>query len=501
MKINRLFLSGAIGCALAFQPPACGAEPVYLTLADSISMALERDESIDSAEAQREATEHAFKAARRSKGPTVSWSSQAYKIGGRNYESANDVHDAYGDPHTVTGTTVIGHLMNDPDYPVVSEQTSTVGSYAYHNTFSNSWNLTVPLYTGGQLEGQIDTARYQLNRADLNTENTRQQVRYNVAEAYANVIYRKNLALTAQEAVEKGNTQLELIRAQFEEGAVAEADLLMIKVNIANYEQSLVSANAAVEVAKANLAAAVGLPQDSDVEPTDTFSYEPYHRTLPECENYALEHRPDGLAADYDIKAAEAQKTSAAAGYRPQVSVVGSQSITGNSPFRSERSNAWSLGLSMNWNVFDNGVTTEKVRQAEATVETYEAAKRKIKKNILLETRSAYVRMKAAETNIATTKIAVKQAEDSYAIAQVRYEEGVDALLVVTDAQEKLIQARANYQTALYEYNLNRSVLEKAMGVPVKFDAKRYRELTLAGASANRAEREAGLYQEEAAGK
>ena len=71
MKINRLFLAGAIGCALAFQPLACGAEPVRLTLADSIHMALESDESIESAEAQREASEHAFHAARRSHGPPL----------------------------------------------------------------------------------------------------------------------------------------------------------------------------------------------------------------------------------------------------------------------------------------------------------------------------------------------------------------------------------------------------------------------------------------------
>ena len=493
MKINRLVLSGVIGCILAFQSMTCGAEPVRLTLADSINMALASDEGIESAEAQREASEHALKAARRSKGPTVNWSSQAYKIGGRDYEALNDAYDAYGSPHTVTETTVVGYVLNRPDLPVVSEQTGTVGSYAYHNTFANSWSLTVPLYTGGHLEGQIDEARYQLNRADLDTENTRQEVRYNVAEAYANVIYRENLALVAQEAVDKGNTQLELINAMFEEGAVAEADLLMMKVNIANYQQALVSANADVEIAKATLATAVGLPQDSDIEPMDMFSYEPYHKTLPECESYALEHRPDGLAAEYDIKTAEAQKTSAAAGYRPQVSVVGSQSIASNRPFRSERNNAWSLGLSLSWNVFDNGVTAENVRQAEATANAYEAAKRKIRKSILLETRSAYVQMKAAETNIATTRMAVQEAEDSYTIAQVRYEEGVEGLLPVTDAQDKLAQARSNYQTALYEYNLSRSRLEKAMGVPVKFDAKRYRELTAAGASANRAEQEASV--------
>ena len=75
--------------------------------------------------------------------------------------------------------------------------------------------------------------------------------------------------------------------------------------------------------------------------------------------------------------------------------------------------------------------------------------------------------MKTAEDNIKAAAAAVKQAEESYTIAQVRYEEGVDILLSVADAQEKLTQARSNYSTALYQYNLYRATLEKAMGIPV----------------------------------
>jgi hypothetical protein len=95
--------------------------------------------------------------------------------------------------------------------------------------------------------------------------------------------------------------------------------------------------------------------------------------------------------------------------------------------------------------------------------------------------------MKTAEENIHAAAAAVKQAEESYMIAQVRYEEGVDILLSVTDAQEKLTQARSNYSTALYQYNLYRATLEKAMGVPVGFDAALYAEAERKGAAANSA--------------
>ncbi len=82
--------------------------------------------------------------------------------------------------------------------------------------------------------------------------------------------------------------------------------------------------------------------------------------------------------------------------------------------------------------------------------------------------------MKAAKTNIQSTHAAVSLAEESYEIAKVRYEEGVDILLTVTDAQEKLTRAQSNYYTALYQYNLYRATLEKAMGVPVGLDVPAY---------------------------
>ena len=56
------------------------------------------------------------------------------------------------------------------------------------------------------------------------------------------------------------------------------------------------------------------------------------------------------------------------------------------------------------------------------------------------------------------------KAKENLSIAQARYEEGVDILLNLTDAQEKLIRAGTNYYTALYEYNLGKARLENAIG-------------------------------------
>lgn len=491
-------MEAALGqAAMAVAEPAALPEelplegPVRLSLAESIGLALDTDETIEAAEASRKAARWDLSAARRAKGPSITWNSQAYRIGGRNYRSARMSHAKYGNPHRET--VPVGYVMGQ--IPVLATQ--TVGSYGYSNTFANSWGLSIPLYTGGQLENQIALNRYRLNQADLTVENQRQQTRYKAAEAYANLVHRENLARIAREAVNMADMQLRFISDQFSEGAVAKADVLLMEVRRYNYRQNLVNAESAAEVARSTLARVVGLPRGTVVEPTDAFTYEPYPRDLAECEDYALANRPDGLAAEYAVKAAEAKKEAAKAGYRPQIKGVAGQSIASNEPFRSERSNSWEAGISLSWSLFDNGVTRANVGSAKAAIEQYEAEARRVKKNIVLETSSAYTEMKAAEANIREAAASVAKAEESYMIAQVRYEEGVDILLSVADAQERLTQARSNYSTALYQYNLYRAALEKAMGMPVGFDAAVYDEAAQMGASADKALEQAEKFLQE----
>ena len=124
----------------------------------------------------------------------------------------------------------------------------------------------------------------------------------------------------------------------------------------------------------------------------------------------------------------------------------------------------------MSWSVFDNNVTNAAVKESEATVRRLESVAKQTRESIELEVRKAYNSLIAAEKNIQTTMVAVAQAEEDYSISQIKYNEGVGTNLEVMDAQEKLTEARTNYYTALYNYNVSKAQLDKAMGIPVDVD-------------------------------
>jgi len=277
-----------------------------------------------------------------------------------------------------------------------------------------------------------------------------------------------------QDSVNTLKVHLDNVNAQYRVGTVAKSDVLYSQVQLANAQQTLVNAQNTYDLAMARLNNIIGLPTDTILDIHDQLKYTKYEMSLDECTAYALDNRPDGLAADYAVKVAKAAVDTAKASYRPTVNAQVVRNMSGSSGFKDDYTDQWTAGVSANWNVFDNGQTSANVNQAKAALLKAEEVSKQTKEAIELEVRQQYLNMIAAEKNIHTTSVAVTQAEEEYKIAQVRYSAGVDTNLSVMSAEEKLNTARTYYYQALYQYNNSKAALEKAMGVPVDVYGSRY---------------------------
>ena len=453
------------GALLSLLIPATGsAETRTITFEEAVGLALENNRYIEQSAEDREAARWNLSAIRRSSGLRFSWSAQANRIGGRYY------HGLRSQRYQIYGMT-----PEQRDYYGISN----ISNYPlYQSENYNSFSLSMPLYTGGRLENQRKSARYALNSADLNLENTKQQIKWQTAQAFYRALqYRDNIAVQ-QEAINLLNEHLRTVQIQYEVGTVAMSDVLATNVQLANNQQNLNRAQGNYENALAELNNLMGLPADTDIIIADEQDYiGGYDKTEAECLKYALEHRPDGISAMYTVKQAEASAESAKSGFRPNVSAVIQGSMTGEGAFKADQTRErWAAGIQLNWDIFDNKVTAAQVQQAKAEVRKAESQARQTIEQIQLEIREAYTNLKIAEKNIGVTFAAVKQAEEQYLIAQVRYEEGVDTNLTVMDAQEKLTEARTNYFAAVYGFHTSKYQLEKAMGVPIGIDAAIYAE-------------------------
>ena len=438
------------------------AETLKLNLDEAVNFALKNNRTIEQSADDREAAKWYLSAARRSFGPTFSWSSTANKIGGRYYNSWRENRSRYD--HL---PDEFKSYYNLADYP----------KYESENT--NSLNLSMPLYSGGRLESQKKSAEFNLNSADLILENTRQEIKYQTTQAFYQVLRYSDLMNVRQEEMKNLSEHLQTVQTQYEIGTVAMSDVLATNVQLANSQQNYNSAQINYENAVANLNNLIGLPVDTNLIVDDELQYSPFDRDENYCLEYALKHRPDGIAADYSVKSSEETVNQAKAGSRPNISAVVSGSIVGEGAFKADHSSGqerWAAGLQMSWNIFDNNVTSANVNRAKVLQKKAESQAQQQLERIQLEVHNAYVALRISEQNVKLSEETIKQAQEQYLIARVRYEEGVDTNLNVMDSQEKLTQARTNYSSALYSYYTSRAQLEKAMGIPIEIDAEIYKQ-------------------------
>ncbi len=456
---KKILQIGVMLSAFFFAPAISSAETKSLTFEEAVQLALENNRLIEQREEDREAAKWNLSAARRSSGPRLSWSSSANRIGGRYYHGARAQR----------------YQLYDVPKDVLREHGITTLPPLYQSENSNTVNLSIPLYTGGQLENRRKAARYGLNSADLTLEDSKQRVKWQTAQAFYQALqYRENIEVQ-QEAINLLNEHLRTVKIQYEVGTVAMSDVLATNVQLANSQQAYNTAQANYENALAELNNIIGLPTNTDLILVDNDYYDEFTTSETECLEYALAHRPDGKAAVYAVKQAEATVDSTKSGFRPTVSAIVQGSIAGEGAFKADHtSERWAAGLQLNWDIFDNHVTSAQVQQAKANQRKAESQARQQIETIRLEIREAYNNLKVAEKNILVTSDAVKQAEEQFLIAKVRYEEGVDTNLTVMDAQEKLTNARTNYYNAIFRHDTSLAQLEKAMGIPIGIDAAVY---------------------------
>ena len=351
--------------------------------------------------------------------------------------------------------------------PVYGGGNQVIGYHRTANSHTNTVSISVPIYTGGRLEGAIDQAKKNLDYYQYGMSSSYQTTRDNAEKGYYDVLQAANTVNLDKETVDRLDEHLKNTQAQFAVGVVAKADVLRSQVELVNAQQTLTQAENSYEVAVSSLNNVIGLPTATRLNLSQGLEYKPNDYTLDNCVTYAMANRPEIHQAEASVGMAKAAQKIANAGSLPQLS-LGASNEWSNDTFPGQDRDNWALGVTLTQNIWDYGVNAAKVREAKANVVKAQESYRQISDQVRLAVRTSYLSMREAEKRIKTTEVAVAQAEEDYRIAQLRYRAGVGTNTDVMDASVALTTAKNNYIQALYDYNTSTALLEQSMGVPVE---------------------------------
>ena len=430
-KLTKRFLLLSAALTMALSQSAFAGETVAMNLDDAMLRAFRTNPTVSIAQYELDSAHASYNAARQSRGISITASHQTKRYG------------------------------NDDAVEVNGNWTKGIG-----NKHSNGLTASLPIFTGGKLSGQIQKAKANFKYNEIGVQRTYNEMRSTVTSGYFDMLQADNMQKLSAESVTRLEDHLKNVQAQYDVGVVAKADVLRSQVELADAKQDLIKAENQYQLAEASLNRIVGLPMDTNLKLDNILVYTAYDRTMEDCLAYAAEHRPELEQAKQNVEAYKGALKVARSGHMPQVAASASQSWSDTNWPGDENGN-WGVGVSVEMNVFDTGVTLSKIHGAEADLKNAEETYRDTVDSVNLDVRNNYLSLREAEKRIGNTKLAVEQADEDYRIAQLRYMSGVGTNTDVLDAQVALTKVKTNYTQALYDYNTSKTALETSIGVPM----------------------------------
>lgn len=330
--------------------------------------------------------------------------------------------------------------------------------------------LQYPLYTGGRIEAQVALAEANLKGAEATLERQKQQIIFDVRQAYLRLLLALSGVETADRGVAQATENLRVARARVAAGASPRFDEIQAEVAMANARQTLVRARNGVALTTQGLNVLLGLPLTTALALRDAFVVEPVRTALDRLIAAALETRPELTELRARQAAAQAAIQLAESGAKPTVAINGAATYNNTTGlFAGQAGTAsWSITLAATLNLYDGGLTRERVREAQLRLEQLKIAEAQQRQAIELEVRQAVLNLEAAREELAGADALVAQANEALRIAFVRFQSGVGTNLEVISAQASASQAESSKAQALFTYNLARASLERAVGGTVQ---------------------------------
>ena len=309
--------------------------------------------------------------------------------------------------------------------------------------------------------GAINTAKaegYRLNAARFSYRSARDLIVLVAANLYLE-------AVAAGARVDAARAQLETARALHNQaldlktaGTVAGIDVLRAEVRVSLEQQRTTAATNASEKAKLQLARMIGLPLRQEFTLTQGMTTVPIPQfSLEEVVAQAYERRPDFLAAQMRLKAAEAEVRSARSGFLPSLEITGDYGAIGLSVGTSLPT--FSVAGQVNVPLFEGGRTHGRTAQARADLTQRRNELEDLKASIYYNTRSAFLDLKAAEEQMQTANRARELADLQLTQARDRFAAGVANNLEVVQAQEAVALATEGSISALYDLNIAKALV------------------------------------------
>lgn len=347
---------------------------------------------------------------------------------------------------------------------------------AIEDRYSASIGITQPLYTGGRISNQKESAWSQNAAAEHTRRATEADLILSALTAYWNWSKTYYVVQSLESAVARTEAHAIDMRHQHEAGLVTDNDLLATEVQLDQTKLSLEEAKNQVALVRARIQFLTGQALGTNEIPEKAIVPPDWKMSTTHAEVDAMTQRPEKAARRLEVKAAEAQAKSCQADFYPQIALVARYERANPNSLDFPPADEWNddafAGVTLSWDVLDWGLTKAKVAEAAARAKQARLRLSQVEEQITLEVQEAQINLRDSISRIAVAQRAEQSAQRNLQAATDLWQNGLARHSDVLDALARLTNAQYQLTATLADAVLAHIQLEHAMGQLVLSDSK-----------------------------
>lgn len=307
-------------------------------------------------------------------------------------------------------------------------------------------------------------AKHNFEASKLTAEDARDLVVLTVGNAYLLCVADAARIDSVKALLDTSKVSLDQANAAHEAGTSPRLDSLRAQVDYQSGQQNLIATTNQFEKDKLALARVIGMPLDQQFRLVDTAPFAALD--TPDAEaafQQALKQRKDLAAAAETLKATETAKKAAWAEQLPVVSFNGDFGDLGTTPGHSH--GTYTATGQISAPILQIAKTHGDELVAGAQMDQARAKLSDQVQQVNANIRDSILDIQSAAKLVDATKSNADLAHEALSEAQQRFKAGVDTSLSVSQALSASEQADDQYISALYQHNVAKLALARALGV------------------------------------
>lgn len=358
---------------------------------------------------------------------------------------------------------MIPELKGMPDYVTMS--------FGMENTLIYGATLTQPIFLGGAGISGVQMASAGKRTSEQNLEAKRQTLIYQTANAFYACLLAQELVAVQEKALSQAQANLDVVSKKYNVGAASGFDKMRAEVEVANLKPQVISARNNLQTAKTGLRTVLGLERQMEIEvqgalrfEEDEFGNQPLDSFL----KSALQARPEILAMKEQLQISNKGVAMARSNFMPKLLFQTDYSymaMKNDLKFnQNEFSKGFTSALSLQIPLFTSFKNSKQYQKARLDQKIMIDTEKQVYDGIVADAEVSYNKFQEARQKYTAAKESVDLAQEALRLANLMYAEGANTQLDVLSSQLALNQARLNYVSSLYEYQMARYQIRKAVG-------------------------------------